>query len=340
MMLLRPSTFHHLPRELVHSLTLSHRRSFTSSSLLSKYSYLTSYAFHGKPPYTPPPNEPAPKKLLQGFSPNSPVRKWRDEVIKEMPWGAGHDFLAVVPGKSEGELTVGIADGVGGWEDSGVDPSHFAQGLMFHVKEAVEAGEKDPRQVMEKGYAGVLKEEDILAGSSTACVATFHPDGLFRAANLGDSTFFIVRRPQKVVHAQPSQTHFFNAPRQLAKMPKGASKKGALIDSPSRAALFETTLEEGDIVVFATDGFSDNVWPEELAQLIALIQKNQAEEELSDEITLKRVAIACVNYARIVMGKMDKQTPFEVEARQYGKNWPGGKVDDVTIIAVQVKGKK
>lgn len=76
--------------------------------------------------------------------------------------------------------------------------------------------------------------------------------------SLGDSTFFILRHapPPKdvdtsiatpvthaLVHMQPSQTHFFNAPRQLAKMPPGKSKRGALMDMPADADLFEAVLE-------------------------------------------------------------------------------------------------
>lgn len=46
-----------------------------------------------------------------------------------------------------------------------------------------------------------------------------------------------------VIHNQPSQTHFFNAPRQLAKIPKGASKAGALIDMPKDADLVELMVQ-------------------------------------------------------------------------------------------------
>lgn len=60
-------------------------------------------------------------------------------------------------------------------------------------------------------------------------------------ANLGDSTFLVVR-DGKVIHYQPSQTHFFNAPRQLTKLPKGMSGAGSLMDQPADADLYETTL--------------------------------------------------------------------------------------------------
>ena len=64
-------------------------------------------------------------------------------------------------------MSLGIADGVGGWEESGVDPSHFSQAFMYYCREAVRKGEVkegSPREVMQKGYEGVTKEKGVLAG--------------------------------------------------------------------------------------------------------------------------------------------------------------------------------
>lgn len=59
---------------------------------------------------------------------------------------------------------MGVADGVGGWEESGIDPSHFAQCLMWNARRAVEGGVNGPREVMEKAYEGVTQEKGVLAG--------------------------------------------------------------------------------------------------------------------------------------------------------------------------------
>ncbi|KAM0792602.1 hypothetical protein ACM66B_005263 [Microbotryomycetes sp. NB124-2] len=322
--------------------------------------------------------------VQQGFERGHPLVEWRDAVLKQCPWGAGEDWFMLErartrrPGtdeatagtagyETEGEeaetVVMAVADGVGGWTESGVDPSHFSQALMFYAHNAVERGLLDPRAILDHAYEDVLSEKAVVAGSSTACVLTISDTGLLRAANLGDSTFLIIR-PQpvsssssdaaeagpsyKVVHSQPAQVHFFNAPRQLSKMPKGASKVGALIDFPSHADLFETQLQSGDIVLTATDGYSDNVHAHELEQLVSLVRQRhdemdsnpaKAQEEGETRSFAQLVADVAVNFARLCSFKPDKRTPFEVEAKRFGHHdLTGGKVDDVCVVCCVVDG--
>lgn len=79
-----------------------------------------------------------------------------------------------------------MADGVGGWVDSGVDPSLFAQALMYHShrysksawagepeidptqdyeeREEIEGWEMAPRECMEMAHGGVLRDRTVQAG--------------------------------------------------------------------------------------------------------------------------------------------------------------------------------
>jgi protein phosphatase PTC7 len=91
-----------------------------------------------------------------------------------------------------------------------------------------------------------------------------------------------------------------------------------------------------DILLLATDGFSDNVWNRELEQIITLILKEDA--ALPSLQLAEKVAASCCHYARVCSFKQNKESPFEVEARQHNLNFRGGKVDDVCVIAVVVKG--
>ena len=83
-------------------------------------------------------------------------------------------------------VSLGVADGVGGWTDSGVDPSLFSQALMYHAqryakaawpgepevdptqeyeeREQVEGWELTPLECLESAYGGVLRERNVLAG--------------------------------------------------------------------------------------------------------------------------------------------------------------------------------
>lgn len=64
-----------------------------------------------------------------------------------------------------------------------------------------------------------------------------------------------------MIHAQEPQVHFFNAPRQLSKIPAAELERAGegnwLIDRPKDADTFSLQLEDGDVVMLFTDGYSD-----------------------------------------------------------------------------------
>jgi protein phosphatase PTC7 len=83
-------------------------------------------------------------------------------------------------------ISFGVADGVGGWATSGVDPSLFSQALMYHShryakvgwpgepevdatqdyedREAVEGWELYPRDCLKLAYQATLRERAVVAG--------------------------------------------------------------------------------------------------------------------------------------------------------------------------------
>lgn len=76
------------------------------------------------------------------------------------------------------EQVIGVADGVGGWADVGVNAGLYARELMSHAVEAIKQGpdDVDPYVVLEKAHAATNA-----MGSSTAViialknqVRTFH----------------------------------------------------------------------------------------------------------------------------------------------------------------------
>jgi protein phosphatase PTC7 len=84
-------------------------------------------------------------------------------------------------------VSFGVADGVGGWVDSGVDPSLFSQSLMYHAhrysrnawagepeidptmdyeeREQIEGWEMTPYECLDLAYGGVLREKFVQAGA-------------------------------------------------------------------------------------------------------------------------------------------------------------------------------
>lgn len=88
--------------------------------------------------------------------------------------------------RSDRHIALGIADGVGGWTDSGVNPAFFSHGLCRYMAEATYRPEKEsdlkPRNILQKGYDQVQRDRGIEAGGSTATVAALEPNGNMEVA--------------------------------------------------------------------------------------------------------------------------------------------------------------
>ncbi|GAA6034234.1 hypothetical protein JCM8097_003799 [Rhodosporidiobolus ruineniae] len=385
--------------------------------------YTTSAAFHGKPHYSPPPNSPSSrsrhKKVEQGLPSSHPLVQWRDTQLREHEapkQGAGHDWLLVEgikrrseeEGLREGEegvrgVVLGVADGVGGWEDQGVDPSHYAQALMWFARERVrlasssssapsksswtwpaEASKRNGgkvRELLQGAYEDVKGEKGVVAGSSTACLAVLDAEtGKLHATNLGDSGFLVLRpsdapasssssessdssastsTPSYALHySEPPQIHFFNAPYQLSKFPSSEDTSNALLNYPRDSSLPDPIqLQDGDVVLLVTDGFSDNVFDRGEADLLATAVRQKVEAHFDalvketgraepsraefDAEFASALARTAVAFARMISVREDKVTPFEVESRKWGAGgkggFKGGKVDDVTVVVAVVR---
>ncbi|KAI0336514.1 protein serine/threonine phosphatase 2C [Cubamyces sp. BRFM 1775] len=347
------------------------------------------YRFHVGASWAGKPHDPrGPRVKTSPFPPDSPIGKWRDQMLSKpnAPAGKhiGEDFFYVqdlvtlcVPALRlmflvlllKG-ISLGVADGVGGWTESGVDPSLFSQALMYHAhryskaawpgepevdptqeyeeREQVEGWELTPLECLESAYGGVLRERNVVAGSSTACVMTLNAsNGLLRAANLGDSGFLVIRA-SSVVYQQRSQTHFFNCPKQLSKLPTSQKRfSRACVDHPSDADLCEMKLRHGDIVIAYTDGLSDNVFPAEMVAICSLVARQfqlskrtitstgeQETEQVSEDLEAQAMAERIVDYARMCMFNHKRVSPFERAAAREGMYFRGGKVDEYVLVSL------
>jgi protein phosphatase PTC7 len=166
----------------------------------------------------------------------------------------------------KGADVIGIADGVGGWREMGIDPSKFSSSLMKQCKRLVEqennifadsnnVNNKAPLNLLVNSYNALLESKNAdLIGSSTACLIVFNRETKYLySANLGDSGFVVIRN-NEIVHRSKDTVHYFNAPFQLAILPRIRSEDAYFYDSPYSASLSSFELAEGDFVVLATDG--------------------------------------------------------------------------------------
>ncbi|KAL1297580.1 hypothetical protein AAFC00_006143 [Neodothiora populina] len=286
-----------------------------------------------------------------------------------LPRHSGEDafFMAHIA-KSNRYVAFGIADGVGGWADSGVDPGEFSHGLCKYMAEKTyrpeSADDLRPQKLLQHGYDLVQANQKIAAGGSTACIAAMQPNGSVEVANLGDSGFLILQ-PNKVAFRSPAQTHAFNTPYQLSKLtPRMRAQnamfgRGAAIsESPKDADVTNHQVTHGDVLVFATDGVWDNLSPiDTLAIITPLMEKhgywssskgstaNVNTDALrpppSDKDASKAVdslpaelAYAVTKAAKLAGLDQRRNGPFAKEVHRYypNENWRGGKPDDIAVI--------
>lgn len=210
-------------------------------------------------------------------------------------------------------VAFGIADGVGGWTESGIDPGKFSHGLCEYMAEETYRPESPddlrPQRLLQHGYDRVQENPKIEAGGSTACIAAMQPNGTAEVAkyvlpdlmiavysqetddfdnSLGDSGFLILQ-PSKVAFKSIAQTHAFNTPFQLSKLTPRMRAQNAIFgnsaaisETPKDADVTNHQLSHGDVLVFATDGVWDNLSPMDTLNIITPIMEKRGYWSSSD----------------------------------------------------------
>mmetsp|Transcript_1595 Transcript_1595/g.5833 ORF Transcript_1595/g.5833 Transcript_1595/m.5833 type:complete len:427 (+) Transcript_1595:46-1326(+) len=253
----------------------------------------------------------------------------------------GEDSWFVIVDDSGGAF--GVADGVGGYGDVGVDPGLYSKVLMKNAlaSDALAEGPGNPRAVVAQA-----QEATKLPGASTVCVLQLDgKSGTLHACNVGDSGFRLIRSGDIEYATLPLQ-HYADCPYQLS-CPDFEEEP----DTAEDGALIELELQPGDVLVAASDGLFDNMFDEEilsitreaqagasgshsLAETLASNLASVAREHALDEEfpspyaaeVSKRTAVAPPEmpaFAKGVFGKLaEMATPAVV----------GGKLDDITVL--------
>jgi len=64
-----------------------------------------------------------------------------------------------------------VTDGVGGWAESGIDPSLFSESLSYYMHQhTLKNPSAEPGVVLKRGYDAVIGDREVKMGSSTAVV--------------------------------------------------------------------------------------------------------------------------------------------------------------------------
>lgn len=117
------------------------------------------------------------------------IKKCKQRESKRARPKSGQDAFFVSQVGDSGALAFGVADGVGGWSESGVDPADFAHGLCEYMACAARVfpgdskpGPLHPKDLLQAGYNEVMQDKAVMGGGSTACVALADPNGLVEVA--------------------------------------------------------------------------------------------------------------------------------------------------------------
>ncbi|KAJ8508007.1 hypothetical protein ON010_g18912 [Phytophthora cinnamomi] len=120
------------------------------------------------------------------------------------------------------------------------------------------------QQVLAHGYNQALLDDEVEAGSTTACIVRLKqsPEGkpVLEYSNLGDSGFVVIRNGEIIFRSRFQ--YYGRAPYQLAKIPLRFKQYGAIENHPDDADSGEIDVQDGDLVVLATDGVWDNFAPD------------------------------------------------------------------------------
>jgi len=207
---------------------------------------------------------------------------------------------------------LGVADGVGGWGDLGVDPALYSRMLMAGAKYIADItpSHRDPQEIMSESF----NHASDVQGSSTCCILVLEGNYL-KTANLGDSGFMVIRN-EKLVFRSKEQQHSFNFPYQLG---TGSS------DRPAHASCTVLNVQPGDLIIMGTDGLFDNLYDEEIVAIAAMSAEPATIAQL-----LARRAFMVGNSKSLI-------SPFAKAAR--GNGYPlalGGKLDDITVMVGRI----
>ncbi|XP_073138955.1 probable protein phosphatase 2C 55 [Henckelia pumila] len=222
---------------------------------------------------------------------------------------------------------IGVADGVGStYEYKGIDSGEFARELMAEAAEIVRKRLHDvvpvnPRQVLEEAFS-----KSKSPGSSTACIMALdlHENDLrIKAVSVGDSGFVVIRR-EKVVFTSPVRQLRFNQPFQIRKKAGSTTCRGLEV-----AEEFEVAMQAGNVIIAASDGLFDNLFPEQIERVVKMsLQQNDPPDVLARSLATaalkKSLDTSC-------------ESPFAKAARAAGFAHSGGKYDDITVVAAYVQ---
>ena len=237
-----------------------------------------------------------------------------------------------------------VNDGVGAWAQK--DRGHAAlwsrliahywaveAEKLYEPDEDVELEKLDIIKCLQTAFektktATTTTTNNGILGTTTASSALLHHrDGkpVLLATQLGDCQVLVIR-PEKaeLIYKTEEQWHWFDCPRQL-----GTNSP----DTPEGNAKMDTVeVEEGDVVVVASDGLSDNLFENEIIHKVSDCVKMWQNGEYDAQDGVLYVARTLMHAAREIAQDPNAESPYMERAMDEGLAAAGGKLDDISVV--------
>jgi len=169
-------------------------------------------------------------------------------------------------------------------------------------------------------------------------------DAVLKIAHLGDCMGMLVR-DEHVAWRSSEMWWAFNTPVQLG--PSSSAR-------PKDAQILELPVQADDILILASDGLSDNLWDEEVLDEVVRFKRSflkdgggKGQGLLGRRTLAGMLSEALCSRARRVSerkgknfadddGEVEDEIPFARRAREQGKTFKGGKIDDISVLVAVV----
>jgi len=219
-----------------------------------------------------------------------------------------------------------VFDGVGGWNDEGIDPKIWAQAMADNTMEYMQS-EAGIITALDEAYAETLRSK--IQGSCTAVVVK-HNKGTttLQYANLGDSGVAIYRNG-RIFFETAEQTLAFNYPYQLS------SDRS---ETPQDADRGSIPIKQGDIIVLGSDGLWDNLYHVEINKMLSSAVDAQ---EMAEKLTIAAFQASNDDKRWAPFGQKAVENLYahrEPEDLDWESEpapltqWLGGKSDDISVV--------
>ena len=194
-----------------------------------------------------------------------------------------------------------------------------------------------PKQVLETAFDRLVidlrakVDKNLSRGGASTAISIFieKATGKLKCANIGDSCFMVFSKGKrgnwKSIFKSETECYKYNFPYEFSVPPSGEIEEYLI-----KITELELQLLKGDIVLIMSDGVSDNIFEEEIADVITETLSNPTEnlaEALAENIAFEALKLSKLDW------DTGRISPFSIESKKYKIKIIGGKIDDITIIA-------